>query len=98
MNKKEFYDILWIKKEYRKQGIGSSLIKKAESIALGKNIKMISVSTMGFWNNLDFYKKQGFSVEFIKKGFEKNLLQYHMVKQIGDKQMDKTSKHENFKK
>ena len=90
-------DILWIKKEYRKRGIGSSLMKKAESIAIDKKLKMISVSTMGFWNNLDFYKKQGFQVEFIKKGFEKNLLQYHLVKQITDKKTDRKSKHENYK-
>lgn len=75
-------DILWVKKEYRQKGIGKALIQHLESIAKNKKLKMISVATMDGWNNINFYKKQGFSVEFIKKGFEKGLIQYYLVKEV----------------
>lgn len=75
-------DILWIKNEYRQKGIGKALIRGLVSIAKNKKLKMISVSTMDGWDNINFYKKQGFSIEFIKKGFEKGLTQYYLVKEV----------------
>ena len=75
-------EILWVEKEYRKKGIGKALIKKIESIAHDLKLKKINLSTMECWNSLNFYKKLGYKIEFIRKGFDQNLKQYFLTKRI----------------
>lgn len=77
-------DILWVDKPYRRKGIGKALMNHAESIAKKHNLNMISVATMEFWEALSFYKKLGFEIEFIKKGFNDNFCQYFLVKKINN--------------
>lgn len=75
-------DVLWVEPEYRKKGIGKALLKRAEQIAINENINMITLSTMEWWNSVDFYKAQGFVVEFTRDGFYKNYKQIHLKKMI----------------
>lgn len=83
----EFYgtlliDVLWIEENCRKQGIGTNLLKKAEEYALSKKLQKISVSTMECWNAVNFYKKNGFHIEFVKTGFSNGLKQYFLAKDL----------------
>lgn len=75
-------DILWVDQSYRRKGVGKALMARAENIAKQHNLNMISVATMEFWDALGFYKKLGFEVEFVKKGFDGNFCQYFLVKKI----------------
>jgi ribosomal protein S18 acetylase RimI-like enzyme len=83
----EFYgsfivDVLWIDPEHRKQGIGSLLLKKLEEFGKEKKLKFLSVTSMGWWNALPFYEKNGFEIEFIREGFENNYRQYQLIKNL----------------
>ncbi len=75
-------DILWIKPSYRRQKIGSTLIKMIESIAKANHLTFITVSTLEWWNNLGFYQKHGFTIEFVREGFQNNQRQFHLIKKI----------------
>lgn len=50
---------LWIGEEYRRSGIGSSLMKQAEHEAQRRGCKNIWVDTMGY-RAPDFYRKLGY--------------------------------------
>jgi GNAT superfamily N-acetyltransferase len=83
----EFYgsliiDILWIDPLYRKKTIGSLLLKKVDDLAKQRSIKFISVSTMEWWDCVNFYEKHGFKLEFIREGFDNGYKQYHLKKTL----------------
>jgi GNAT superfamily N-acetyltransferase len=75
-------DVLWIEENHRSKGIGKLLLEKAEQIAKEKSLNQINVSTMECWNAVNFYKKFGFKVEFIRDGFDNKLKQYFLTKKI----------------
>jgi len=75
-------EILWVEKDYRKKGIGKALMKKIESMAHDLKLKKINISSMDCWNALKFYKKLGYKVEFVRKGFDKDIKQYFLTKRI----------------
>ncbi len=79
-------DTLWVKKEFRRKQIGSALLNCVEEHAVKNKLSMITVSTMEWWNALEFYQKQGFSVEFVRSGFENNYRQFNLKKMIGHAQ------------
>lgn len=85
-------DVLWIDKKYRKNGIGKQLLKFAEDIAIKENLLIITISTMEWWDVVNFYKKNGYKIEFIRTGFAKNKKQIHLIKRL---QNEKTSKNSN---
>ncbi len=51
--------ILWVKEEYREQGIGSKLLKTVEDIALSKGAKLSILDTFDFQAE-QFYVKNGY--------------------------------------
>lgn len=88
----EFYgslliDILWVDPNHRRKGIGSTLLQKAEEWAQEKNLRFIMLSTMEFWSAQKFYEKNGFSLEYVREGFEKGFKQYHLIKKIKPKRL-----------
>lgn len=83
----EFYgsiviDVLWVEPAYRKLKIGSSLMEKLEEIAKERKVKFITVSTMEWWECVDFYENHGFELEFVRDGFEMGYKQYHLKKHL----------------
>ena len=54
-------DILWVKKTYRRQGIGSALIRKAERAAREKGCRLMTLGTFDFQAR-PLYEKFGFAV------------------------------------
>jgi N-acetylglutamate synthase-like GNAT family acetyltransferase len=56
-----YIDILWCHEDYRKQGIGSQIIKMIEQVAFDNNIHQIFVDTYGFQAE-KFYQSHGFNV------------------------------------
>ena len=56
-----YIDILWVHEKYRKCGIGSYLLAKAEEEALRRGCHHVHVDTMS-WQAPDFYKKHGYEV------------------------------------
>lgn len=74
-------DQLWVDPNLRDQGIGSKLILESEIIAKKEGCLFLTVNTMDF-QALEFYKKNQFSIEFIREGFFLDSKMYLMRKQI----------------
>ena len=56
-----YIDILWVNEKYRRQGIGSRLLKSAEKEAIRRGCHHVHLDTMS-WQAPGFYKKHGYSV------------------------------------
>ena len=56
-----YIDILWVKDEHRKKGIGSALLAEAEKEARRRGCHHVHLDTMS-WQAPDFYKKHGYEV------------------------------------
>lgn len=54
-------DILWVDERYRKQGLGSRLLREIESIARRENCTLIHLDTFDFQAK-DFYLRHGFEL------------------------------------
>jgi ribosomal protein S18 acetylase RimI-like enzyme len=76
-----YIDELWIDEVYRSQGLGSTLMIKAEELASNKNCSFATVNTMDF-EAKPFYEKLGYRVEFERKGYEKDSIFYFLRKEL----------------
>lgn len=56
-----YIDVLWVKEEYRNQGLGSNLLKEIEGIAKEKGCHLIHLDTFDFQAK-DFYLKYGYEI------------------------------------
>jgi GNAT superfamily N-acetyltransferase len=52
-------ELVWVKEEYRKKGLGAKLFKAVDNYACAKDCKYIQVSTMDFQGQ-GFYEKVGY--------------------------------------
>ena len=72
-----YIDILWVREDFRRQGIGSKLLAEAEKEAVRRGCHHIHVDTMS-WQAPNFYKKHGYEtigiLPDIPKGNQKHLL------------------------
>ena len=72
-------NILVVNEDYRKQGIGEALVKKAENIALQKEAYKIRLNTVEF-QAPDFYKQMNYKVVAIEEGFPDGQRTYYFHK------------------
>lgn len=56
-----YIDVLWVKEDHRKDGLGSRLLKEIESVAIEKGCYLIHLDTFDFQAK-DFYIKHGYEV------------------------------------
>lgn len=56
-----YIDVLWVKEEHRKDGLGSRLLKEIENVAIEKGCYLIHLDTFDFQAK-DFYIKHGYEV------------------------------------
>lgn len=72
-----YVDILWVREDHRRKGIGSRLLMAAEKEAIRRGCHHVHLDTMS-WQAPDFYKKHGYEVigvlPDIPEGREKYLL------------------------
>ena len=73
-----YVDILWVREDHRRQGVGSRLLMQAEDEAVRRGCRHAHVDTMS-WQAPAFYQKHGYRVigilPDIPKGHQKYLLQ-----------------------
>ena len=72
---------LIVAEEYRRTGLGSRLVASVEDYFSGKGYDIITLTTFGF-QAPGFYKKLGFSVEFVRENPDEKLTKYFLVKKI----------------
>lgn len=56
-----YIDVLWVKEEYRKEGLGSKILNEIEKVAKDKGCYLIHLDTFDFQAK-DFYIKQGYDI------------------------------------
>ncbi|ACA54962.1 GNAT family N-acetyltransferase [Clostridium botulinum] len=76
-----YIDVLWIKEEYRKDGLGTKLLKEVEKIAKEKDCHLIHLDTFDFQAK-DFYIKHGYEIFGILDQCPENYKRYFMKKNI----------------
>ena len=76
-----YIDMLWLKEELRKQGLGKKLMMEAEKIGCERQCTFSTVDTMD-WEALPFYQKLGYSIEFVREGFAKESKMYMLRKNL----------------
>ena len=77
-------DILWVEEKYRKQGIGSALIREAERTSREKGCRFMTLGTFDFQAR-PLYEKFGFSVcGTIEDCPTTGHTHYDMIKQLDD--------------
>ena len=77
-------DILWVEEKYRKHGIGSAMIHKAECAAREKGCHFMTLGTFDFQAR-PLYEKHGFSVcGIIEDCPTKGDTHYDMIKRLDD--------------
>lgn len=76
-----YVDILWIDDAYRKQGLGSKLLKEIERIAVEENCTLIHLDTFDFQAK-DFYIKHGYEVFGVLEDCPKEHCRYYLKKKL----------------
>lgn len=76
-----YIDQLWVHKSLRGKDYGTQLVKAAEQSGKGRGCLFAAVNTMD-WEALDFYKKQGFQIEFERHGFLEDSVFYFLRKEL----------------
>jgi ribosomal protein S18 acetylase RimI-like enzyme len=76
-----YIDQIWISTKYRHQGLGSKLIKHAEEIAISNKCRFATLCTMD-WEAQDLYQKLGYSIEFIREGYDNDSKMIFLRKEL----------------
>jgi ribosomal protein S18 acetylase RimI-like enzyme len=76
-----YIDVLWVKEEHRKEGLGSKLLNEVEKIAKEKECHLIHLDTFDFQAK-DFYIKHGYEVFGTLDECPKGHKRYYMKKNL----------------
>lgn len=76
-----YIEMLWVKTEWRKQGLGKKLMNEAEMIGRERKCTFATVTTMD-WEAFPFYQRLGYDIEFIREGYEKESKMYMLRKKL----------------
>lgn len=74
-----YIDILWVDDAYRKQGLGSKLLKEVERVAKENGCRLAHLDTFDFQAR-DFYEKNGYKVFGTLDDCPKDHSRYYMSK------------------
>lgn len=74
-------DYLFVDEEYRRNGLGTKLMKHVEDLAKSNGIKTILVNTYSF-QAPEFYKKLGYKEMFVVDPCYKDYKQYFFIKKL----------------
>jgi GNAT superfamily N-acetyltransferase len=73
--------LLWVKEEYRNNGLGKMLLKAAEDEIIKKGCATILLRSYSFQAPL-FYEKNGYKIVYILDDFPNSYKHYNLVKRI----------------
>ncbi len=76
-----YIDQLWVSDPLRHQGFGTQLMNAAIQYGKNMNCTFATVNTFD-WEALEFYQKQGFQIEFERRGFFKGAVFYFLRKEL----------------
>lgn len=73
---------LWVDERQRRQGLGSALVRAFESHALRHGCTLVYLETLSFQAPA-LYRRLGYRVEFLRRGFPHGIVKYHLARTIG---------------
>lgn len=73
-------DMLWIDENARGNGWGKKIMEEAEERAKERSCSFSTLETMD-WEALPFYQKLGYTIEYIRHGYQNNSTMYLLRKQ-----------------
>ena len=76
-----YIDVLWVKDEYRKEGLGSKLLEEVEMLAKEKECHLIHLDTFDFQAK-DFYIKHGYEIFGVLDEYPEGHKRYYLKKNI----------------
>ena len=76
-----YVDILWVREDHRRSGIGSKLLAEAEKEARSRGCHHVHLDTMS-WQAPEFYKKHGYTVVGILPDIPKGNQKYLLMKEL----------------
>ena len=76
-----YIDILWVAEQYRKQGLGSILLKSVEQTAKEKGCYLVHLDTFDFQAK-EFYEKHGYTLFGTLEDCPKGHCRYYLKKQF----------------
>ena len=76
-----YIDSLWIDASLRHQGWGTKLIEEAERTGRMRGAHFATLNTMD-WEAVPFYQKLGYSIEFIREGYNQNSKMFMLRKSL----------------
>jgi GNAT superfamily N-acetyltransferase len=76
-------NILWVKEEYRKKGVGTKILKYTEKIAIEKGVKISMLDTFDFQAE-KFYLKNGYKPIGEMKGFPEGHRRIYFSKKLSE--------------
>lgn len=75
-------DVICVVEEQRGSGIGKKIMQKIEDHAKSYGYRTLILETFDFQGAVEFYKKCGYEIEFIRKGYLNNRRHYYLRKEI----------------
>ncbi|MBS4168989.1 GNAT family N-acetyltransferase [Parachlamydia sp. AcF125] len=76
-----YVDMLWVSSKLRNKGWGTKLMQQAETLGKQEDCSFATVNTMD-WEALPFYQKLGYTIEFVREGYQKNSKMYFLKKEL----------------
>jgi len=76
-----YVDALWVEADLRGKGWGRKLMEAAEKIGKEKGAHFANLNTMDF-EALPFYQKLGYTIEFVREGYDKGCKMYLLRKPL----------------
>ena len=76
-----YVDVLWVHENHRHKGIGSKLLREAETEALCRGCHHVHLDTMS-WQAPEFYKKHGYEVIGILPNIPNGNQKYLLMKAL----------------
>ena len=74
-------DIVWVDKQYRRQGLGSILLGEVEREAMEKDCHLVHLDTFDFQAK-EFYEKNGYSMFGTLEDCPKGHNRYYLKKSL----------------
>ena len=74
-------DALWVEKPYRRQGMGTAILREAERVAAAKGCYLSLVGTFDF-NAVGFWEAQGYALHNIWEGYPAGHDNYSLAKRL----------------
>ena len=79
-----YVDILWVREDCRRAGIGSELLSKAEAEARWRGCHHVHLDTMS-WQAPAFYQKHGYEIIGVLPNIPEGNQKYLLMKALGEK-------------